>query len=202
VTLSWPSLRWLVRGLLPTLMHHAACVNRSSAAGRAVVAALADGMQQLGAAMGPAFAAHALRPMLLRGLGVPCETPPALEAPAVASQAAATAAALGAGVPGGAAGPAGQLMLALSAPGAKGRSGPQRACILLAQALLGVPATSDEARRAFAARSLGDLLRDAGLERGEDDGEWRRRLRAPLAAEARVFIRGPAFTAWLDALLA
>lgn len=51
-------------------------------------------------------------------------------------------------------------------------------------------------------RSLGDLLREAGLERGEDDGEWRRRLRAPLAAEARVFIRGPAFAAWLDTLLA
>ncbi|MBL8617112.1 MAG: hypothetical protein JNM72_15995 [Deltaproteobacteria bacterium] len=51
-------------------------------------------------------------------------------------------------------------------------------------------------------RSLGDLLRETGLERGEDDGEWRRRLRAPLAAEARVFIRGPAFAAWLDALLA
>lgn len=51
-------------------------------------------------------------------------------------------------------------------------------------------------------RSLGDLLRETGLERGDDDGEWRRRLRAPLAAEARVFIRGPAFAAWLDALLA
>jgi hypothetical protein len=71
------------------------------------------------------------------------------------------------------------------------------------------PGVEDELRRAIEAalaeagpRSLGDLLRDTGLERGEDDGEWRRRLRAPLAAEARVFIRGPAFTAWLDALLA
>lgn len=51
-------------------------------------------------------------------------------------------------------------------------------------------------------RSLGDLLRETGIERGEDDAVWRARLTEQLSAEARIFIAGEAFSAWLTALLA
>ena len=51
-------------------------------------------------------------------------------------------------------------------------------------------------------RSLGDLLRETGLERGEDDAVWRARLTEQLSAEARTFIATDAFGAWLSALLA
>jgi hypothetical protein len=51
-------------------------------------------------------------------------------------------------------------------------------------------------------RSLGDLLRETGIERGEGDDVWRARLTEQLSAEARIFVAGDAFGAWLTDLLA
>ncbi len=51
-------------------------------------------------------------------------------------------------------------------------------------------------------RSLGDLLRETGLERGEGDEVWRARLTDQLSAEARIFVASDPFGAWLTDLLA
>ena len=50
-------------------------------------------------------------------------------------------------------------------------------------------------------RTLRSWLQEAGLEELSED-EWRRSMQARLSSEARVFISTPAFTEWLDDLLA
>ena len=145
VTLSWPSLKWVVRGLVPTLVRHAACVNRASSAGKQIIDAYADALCQIGTAFGPAFTSFVLRPVFLRAFSIPSELPPSPTAmpPAVLVSSAISANATPAAT---------ASIVALATPGLKSRNS---ACILFAQAILGVPATPDEAKRAFAAASSG-----------------------------------------------
>jgi hypothetical protein len=83
VSVQWPGLRALIRTLLCSLLRQAACVSRASAAGRSIVDAYADSVNAISAAMGPAFASYAARPLFLRALGIPLDLPPAT--PTVAS---------------------------------------------------------------------------------------------------------------------
>jgi hypothetical protein len=145
VTLSWPSLKWVVRGLVPTLVRHAACVNRASSAGKQIIDAYADALCQIGTAFGPAFTSFVLRPVFLRAFSIPSELPPSPTSmpPAILVSSALSASATPAAT---------AAIVALATPGLKSRNS---ACILFAQAILGVPVTPDEAKRAFAAASTG-----------------------------------------------
>ena len=145
VTLSWPSLKWVVRGLVPTLVRHAACVNRASSAGKQIIDAYADSLCQIGTSFGPAFTSFVLRPVFLRAFSIPSELPPSPSAmpPAVLVSSALSASATPSAI---------ATITALATPGLKSRNS---ACILFAQAILGVPATPEEAKRAFAAASTG-----------------------------------------------
>lgn len=156
-TLAWPALQWVMRTLLPTLLHQAACVNRSSGAGRDIMEGYADALCSLGTALGPAFTSYAARPIFLRALGIPCELPPAPPAPG--------SAALAMPVPG----LPQPLVLALQ-PGVGGR---QASCMPLAQILLNVPANPSDARKAAMAAAIGNFSVPPNYaSAGPRGGDW------------------------------
>ena len=121
VAVAWPSLRYIVRSLVPVLIRQAACVNRSSSAGRAIVDAYAETLSALGVAFGPAFTSLAIRPLFLRAFGIPCDLPPPPPA----------------GGP--AAGGAGATAAAAAVPGIGQLPGRKPSLILFSQVLYGLP---------------------------------------------------------------
>jgi hypothetical protein len=145
VSVSWPALQFLTRVLVSALIRQAACVNRSSSAGRAIVDAYAHCLNALCASMDPSFLAYVVRPMFLRAFGIPFDLPP------VARPGATPAAGAG-------------------ASGGRGQGGP--AClVLLAQVLLGAPASTIDARRAaLSSISLGTTVNFASA--GKSGGDW------------------------------
>jgi hypothetical protein len=80
VTVQWPSLRFVIRSLVPSLLRQVACVNRSSQAGRVIVDSYAEALNALCVAFGPAFTSYVVRPMFLRAFGIAVDIPPAIPA--------------------------------------------------------------------------------------------------------------------------
>ena len=156
VVVSWPSLQFVVRVLIPTLMRQAACVNRSSAAGAAISDAYAQCINALGAAFEPSFVALAVRPMFLRALGVPCELPQKFRLVAVPAAAGAPA-------------------TTQQQPVARGANG-KPSTVLFSQILLGAAASSADAVRA--SMTSASIVPGAGgapvnaASAGEFGGEW------------------------------
>jgi hypothetical protein len=60
----------------------------------------------------------------------------------------------------------------------------------------------EQALQSTAGRTVRDYLHDTGFADDTGEGEWRAALEERIAAEARHFVQGPAFSAWLDRLLA
>jgi len=141
ISLSWPSLKFVLRNLTPVLIHQAACVNRASTAGRSIVDAYAECLNQLCTAFGPAFTAYGVRPMFLRGLGIPSDLPPPSAAPLIASASTSGNNAL-------------NQAIALATPGPGGRN---PSLMLFAQLLYGVPSSPADARKAAQAAAMGNF---------------------------------------------
>jgi len=152
VVVTWPTLSWAMRTLLPSLLQQAALVNRSSSAGRAVIDGYGELLASLGVALGPSFTAFAIRPMFLRAFGIPMELPPPVSA----------------GVPT-LPGLPQPLTLAL-APGPGGRT---PSLTPLAQVLLGMPPAAADARKAAMAAAVGNFTFPPNYaSAGRLGGDW------------------------------